>query len=111
VAKVKFVDGLGGVLPEMAARVSFLARALDPSEMKAPPRKIIPKSAVVDRAGGKVAFVLDGDHVRMVTLSLGPEFAGGFELQGGPAAGTHVVKDPPATLADGQSIKEGGGGA
>jgi HlyD family secretion protein len=111
VVKVKFVDGLGGVLPEMAARVSFLARALDPSEMKAPPKKIIPKSAVTDRAGGKVAFVLDGDHVRMVTLSLGPEFAGGFELQGGPAAGTHVVKDPPATLADGQSIKEGGGGA
>jgi HlyD family secretion protein len=109
VAKVRFVDGLGGVLPEMAARVSFLAHALDPSEMKAPPKKIIPSSAVVDRAGAKVAFILDGDHVRMVTLSLGPPFAGGFELKDGPAPGTHVVKDPPPTLADGQSVKEGGG--
>jgi len=109
VAKVKFVDGLQGVLPEMAARVSFLAHALDPSEMKAPPKKIIPASAVAERAGGKVAFVLDGDHVRMVSLTLGPPFAGGFELMDGPAAGTHVVKDPPATLADGQSVKEGGG--
>jgi RND family efflux transporter MFP subunit len=108
VAKVKLVDGLDGVLPEMAARVSFLSRALDPSEMQAPPKKVIPASAVTDRAGGKVAFVVDGDHVRMVTLTLGPPFAGGFELKDGPAAGTHVVKDPPATLADGQLVKEGG---
>jgi HlyD family secretion protein len=109
VVKVRFVDGLEGVLPEMAARVSFLARALDPSEMKAPPKKIIPSNAVVDRAGSKVAFVLDGDHVRMVPLTLGPPFAGGFELKDGPAPGTHVVKDPPVTLADGQSVKESGG--
>jgi len=109
VAKVKFVDGLAGVLPEMVARVSFLAHALDPSEMKAPPKKIIPASAVVERAGAKVAFVVDGERVRMITLSLGPPFAGGFELKDGPAAGTHVVKDPPATLADGQSVKESGG--
>ncbi len=109
VAKVRFVDGLVGVLPEMAARVSFLARALDPSEMKAPPKKIIPASAVAERSGRKVAFVLDGDHVRMIALSLGPPFAGGFELNDGPAPGTHVVKDPPATLADGQAVKEGGG--
>jgi RND family efflux transporter MFP subunit len=110
VAKVKFVDGLDAVLPEMAARVSFLAHALDPSEMKAPPKKIVPASAVAERAGNKVVFVLDGDRVRMVGVSLGPAFAGGFELSGGPAAGTHVVKDPPATLADGQSVKEAGGG-
>jgi RND family efflux transporter MFP subunit len=109
VAKVRFVDGLAGVLPEMAARVSFLARALDPSEMKAPPKKIIPASAVAERAGGKVAFVLDGDKVRMVALKLGAPFAGGFEVMDGPAPGTHVVKDPPATLSDGQSVKEGGG--
>jgi RND family efflux transporter MFP subunit len=109
VVKVRFVDGLDGVLPEMAARVSFLARQLDPSEMKAPPKKIIPSNAVVDRAGAKVAFVLDGDRVRMVALTLGPPFAGGFELKEGPAPGTHVVKDPPATLADGQSVKESGG--
>jgi hypothetical protein len=56
-----------------------------------------------------VAFVLDGDRVRMVALTLGPPFAGGFELKEGPAPGTHVVKDPPATLADGQSVKESGG--
>jgi HlyD family secretion protein len=109
VAKVRFVDGLDGVLPEMAARVSFLARQLDPSEMKAPPKKIIPTNAVADRAGGKVAFVLDGDRVRMISVTLGPPFAGGFELKDGPAPGTHVVKDPPATLADGQSVKESGG--
>ncbi len=110
VVKVRFVDGLDGVLPEMAARVSFLARALDPAEMKAPPKKIIPASAVTERGGAKVAFLVDGDRARQVSLTLGPAFAGGFEVVSGPAAGTHVVKDPPPTLADGQPVKEGGGG-
>jgi HlyD family secretion protein len=109
VAKVRFVDGIDGVLPEMAARVSFLAKALDPTEMNAPPKKILPQGVAVDRAGAKVVFVMDGDKVRMRSVTLGPPFAGGFELVDGPAPGTKVVKDPPATLADGQSVKEKGG--
>jgi multidrug efflux pump subunit AcrA (membrane-fusion protein) len=109
VAKVRFVDGIDGILPEMAARVSFLAKALDPSEMKAPPKKIIPQGVAIDRAGSKVVFTMDGEKVRMVNVTLGPPFAGGFELVDGPAPGTKVVKDPPATLADGQSVKEKGG--
>ena len=109
VVKVRFVDGMDGVLPEMAARVSFLTKALDPSQMKAPPKKIIPGSAIATRGGAKVAFVVDGDHVRMVPVTVGPAFAGGFELTDGPTPGSHVVKDPPATLADGQIVKETGG--
>ena len=92
----------------MAARVSFLAKALDVAELKQPPKKIIPASAVIERAGAKVAFVLDNGKARMVTLTLGPPFAGGFEIIDGPAPGTKVIKDPPASLADGQPVKEKG---
>jgi HlyD family secretion protein len=109
VVKVRFVDGMDGVLPEMAARVSFLTKALDPSQMKAPPKKIVPASAIATRGGAKVVFVVDGDHVRMVPVTVGPAFAGGFELTDGPSPGAHVVKDPPANLADGQIVKESGG--
>jgi len=109
VVKVRFVDGNDGALPEMAARVSFLSKALDPSQMKAPPKKIIPASAIATRSGMKVAFVLDGERVRMVPVTVGAPFAGGFELEEGPVPGSHVVKDPPPTLADGQSVKEAGG--
>jgi HlyD family secretion protein len=51
-------------------------------------------------------FVLDGDSVRMKTVTLGPAFGDGFELVSGPAPGTKVIKAPPPTLADGQKVRE-----
>jgi len=105
-AKVKFLDATSAPLPEMAARVSFLAKALDVAQLKEPPKKVIPASAVVDRSGAKVAFVYDDGKAKMVTLTLGAPFGGGFELIDGPAPGTKLIKSPPPTLADGQPVKE-----
>ncbi|HEY8040843.1 MAG TPA: efflux RND transporter periplasmic adaptor subunit [Polyangiaceae bacterium] len=104
--KVRFLDRDDTVLPEMAARVSFLQEALDPSKLKEPPKKIVPASAVAERAGSKVVFVLDGGKVHMVPVTLGPPFGGGFELVDGPTPGTKVVSEPPATLEDGKAYKE-----
>jgi RND family efflux transporter MFP subunit len=104
--KVRFLDRDDTVLPEMAARVSLLQAALDVAKLKEPPKKVVPASAVVDRAGAKMVFTVDGDRVRMVPVTLGPPFAGGFELVSGPEPGTKVVSEPPPTLGDGQSIKE-----
>ena len=56
--KVRFLDRDDTVLPEMAARVSFLEAPLDEAKLKEPPKKIVPGGAVVDRAAGaKVVFV------------------------------------------------------
>jgi HlyD family secretion protein len=104
--KVKFLDPLENVLPDMSARVSFLAKALDASVMQEKPKTIVPGEAVVERGGNKVVFVVDGDKVRMQPVALGEPFGGGFELKQGPAPGTKVVKSPPETLADGHSIRE-----
>jgi HlyD family secretion protein len=104
--KVKFIDSTEGVLPEMSARVSFLTEALEAEKMKEAPKTVVPASAVTDRAGAKVVFALDGEEVRMRTIKLGPAFGGGFELIDGPAVGTRLVKNPAATLSDGQRIKE-----
>ncbi|HVU02682.1 MAG TPA: efflux RND transporter periplasmic adaptor subunit [Polyangiaceae bacterium] len=108
--KVTFVDSTEGVLPEMAARVSFLQKALDADAMKEAPKLVVPAGAVVDRGGAKLVYVVESDHVKAVPVTLGPPFGGGFELVSGPSAGTHVVKDPPPTLGDGQKIKERGQG-
>jgi RND family efflux transporter MFP subunit len=107
--KVKIVDAADRLLPEMAARVSFLQKALDVGELKEPPKKVIPSGAVVERSGAKVAFVVENGKVRMVPLVLGGPFGDGFEVKDGPSPGTRLVKDPPATLADGQAVKEKGG--
>jgi hypothetical protein len=55
-------------------------------------------------------FRIDDGKVRLVPVTLGPPFGSGFELLGGPAAGTRVVKAPPPELRDGQAIKEKAGG-
>lgn len=104
--KVRFIDPTDGVLPEMAARVSFLSQPLDAAAMKEPPKLVVPASGLVERSGAKVVYVIDGDTVKMVPVTLGMPFGAGFELVNGPAAGTRIVKDPPAALGDGQHIKE-----
>src|SRR5207247_2369983 len=89
--KVKFVGEAKSVLPEMSARVSFLAEALSEEAMKEPPKRVVPESAVVDRAGAKVVFVINEGQARMVPIKLGGPAPGGLELLDGPAPGTRLV--------------------
>jgi len=104
--KVAFVDENEGVLPDMAARVSFLTGELDKEAMKAPPKTIVPGSAVVDLNGAKVVYRLEGGTVRITPVTLGPAFGTGFEVQSGLTSGTKIVNKPPQGLADGQKVKE-----
>jgi multidrug efflux pump subunit AcrA (membrane-fusion protein) len=104
--KVRFLDRDSSVLPEMAARVSFLESALDESKMKEPPKTIVPGAAIVERAGAKVVFTDDSGHARMIPVTLGAPFADGFELASGPPSGTKLISNPPPAMLDGQAIKE-----
>jgi RND family efflux transporter MFP subunit len=104
--KVRFLDRDDTVLPEMAARVSFLEAPLDANKLNEPPKKIVPGSGVVDRAGSRVVFVLESGKVRMAPVTLGARFGDGYELLEGPSPGTKIVSEPPPTLGDGQAIKE-----
>jgi RND family efflux transporter MFP subunit len=109
--KIRFVDppstaGKQPVLPEMAARVSFLTKDLDPASLDVPPKLVVPGSAIVQRNGRDVVFVYDEGDLRMTAVKVGPPFAGGRELETKLPAGTRVVLDPPSDLADGQRVKE-----
>jgi HlyD family secretion protein len=106
IVRVSFVDDKEGVLPDMAARVSFLDAPLDPEALKHPPKIIVPSSAVTERDGRKVVFVVEDEAVRMVPVKLGAPFGAGFELIEGPQPGTRLVASPPATMGDGQRVKE-----
>ena len=106
VVKVKFVDETTGVLPDMSARVSFLSGELDAAAVKEPPKLIIPGSAIAERGGGKVVFVLEDGRVRMIPIEIGKPFGDGFELLRGPKPGTRVVAKPGPDLVDGQQVKE-----
>ena len=106
--KVKFTDGMDGVLPDMSARVSFLTQAISDEAMKQVPKKVIPAAAVVDRNGRKIAFVVDANVVHETSVTVGSALGGSLELLEGPASGARVVTDPPPELSDGQKIKEKG---
>lgn len=107
--RVSFVDKVPRALPDMSARVSFLSAELDAAAMKEPPKKVVPKSAVLERDGAKVIFAVDDERVRMIPVKLGAAMGDGYVLLGGPDAGTKVVANPPGDLSDGQKIKEKGG--
>jgi hypothetical protein len=104
--KVKFVDETDGVLPDMAARVSFLAKPVELTQLQEKPKLIVPAIAIVERGGDHIVFVLDADTVHMRSVSLGAQFGDGFEMTAGPEAGTKLIKSPPDTMFDGQKVKE-----
>lgn len=106
--KVKFVDTMENVLPDMSARTSFLAQELSAEAMKEAPKRVVPAAAVVERAGGKVVFVIESGKVKMAPVKVGEAIGSSYELLDGPAPGTRLVSAPAADLADGQRIKEKG---
>lgn len=104
--RVTFVDRPEVALPDMAARVSFLANALDPKALAAPPMLVVPASAVVKRGDGDVIFIYDEGDVRMTSVQVGPVSGDTRELRSQIPPGTRVVLAPPARLGDGQKVKE-----
>jgi RND family efflux transporter MFP subunit len=107
VVRVAFVDAAEGVLPDMAARVSFLEGELDAEAVKEPPKVVVPSSALVARGGDKFVFVLDENGTaRQERVTLGAAMGPGFELVDGPPEGTKVIANPPAAIADGYPVKE-----
>jgi RND family efflux transporter MFP subunit len=106
--KVKFIDNMEGVLPDMSARTSFLSEEVTADAIREKPKKVVPSDALVERSGSKVVFVVNEGVVKMAQVKLGPAFANGFELVEGPPPGTRLVVHPPAQLSDGQKIKEKG---
>jgi RND family efflux transporter MFP subunit len=106
--KVKFVDDMEGVIPDMSARTSFLSSEVTADAIREKPKKVVPSDALAERNGNKVVFVVNEGVVKMAPVKLGPAFANGFEIVEGPPPGTRVVARPAAQLSDGQRIKEKG---
>lgn len=105
--KVAFVDDPRDVLPDMGAKVTFLARELSESAQKAAPTPAIQPDAVVDRGETKMVFAVQADQtVKAVPVVTGAPLGNLISLRQGPPAGTKIVRSPPASLKDGMRIKE-----
>jgi len=104
--KVGFRDPPTGVLPDMAARVRFLAEDIDPALRAEGSKILVPQAAVVDRDGGKAVYVVEDGKVRVKQIKASGPSDGFYVIEEGPPVGTRVVKSPPGDLADGESVKE-----
>jgi RND family efflux transporter MFP subunit len=106
--KIEFIDPATDVLPDMAARVSFLERPLNEGDLTAAPRLVTHKDAIAQRAGRQVVFAVRDERAAEVPVEIAPgELSGGLlELRKGPPAGTRVVRHPSAGLRNGSLIKE-----
>jgi multidrug efflux pump subunit AcrA (membrane-fusion protein) len=109
--KVGFEEPAPGVLPDMAAKVSFLAKKLDEAAAKVAPKLVAPADAVVDRNGQKVLLTVADNRVHEVPVTTGAVIGQGVtamvELSAnGPPTGTRVVRAPGPQLHEGTSIKE-----
>jgi RND family efflux transporter MFP subunit len=96
------------ILPDMGVRVSFLQGGPgEPGTAAAgslPAGTVwVPASAVVQRDGRPVVFVVKGDRAREASVTPG-ESAGDLRAVQGIASGTAVVQSPPAHLNDGSRI-------
>lgn len=106
VVKVRFDDDIEGVLPEMSARVSFLAKKIDDAALKEGPKKVVSGDAIVERDGRKLVFTVDSGKLHAYPVKVGGPVGGALELLDGPPPGTKVVAKPTAETFDGQRIKE-----
>ncbi len=100
--KVDFLVRDERVLPEMSARVAFLAREPTPEERIA--LTAVPAAAVIARDGRELLFLVEEDRAREVAVRTGKRFGDWIELLEGPLLGTRVVLSPAKRLTDGARV-------
>ena len=93
------------VVPDMGARVSFLEEKANTGA--APPRGVlVPATAIVQRDGHSVVFVLDGEQVHQRTVTPAAQTYGDLRLlPAAVSAGESVVISPPPALKDGSDVQ------
>jgi RND family efflux transporter MFP subunit len=91
------------ILPDMGVRVSFLEDVKASASGGVPHGVFVPHTAVVERDGHQVLFVIDQGHARQRPIQSGA-ISGDLQLVEGVADGAQVVRDPTEELHDGSAV-------
>ena len=93
------------IVPDMGVRVSFL-ETRPVTTARAPQGVLVPATAIVQRSGHSVVFVLDGQQVRRRAVQPAAQSYGDLRLlPAGVKSGDSVVVAPPAELSDGSDVQ------
>ena len=102
--KIRFLERDNRVIPEMGAKVHFLAQGT-PDSISSKPRLAVDADAITVRDGKKIAFLLRGDAVAAAPVELGDAFGRMIEVSKGLSPGDRVVLKPPQELQSGTKVK------
>lgn len=105
VVRVEFDQRTEGVLPDMAATVSFLEHKVTERSLAEEARLRVPTSAVVERDGRMVVFVLEDGRVFEEPVRVERRVDSEMSLVSGPKPGTRIALDPGEELQDGQRVR------
>jgi hypothetical protein len=89
----------------MSAKVTFLTKSAEPASK---PELVVPRGAIVARGDTSQVWKLDGNEVKLVTVSLGAARGGEQVVVSGLTTGDRVVVGPPADLVEGATVQAGG---
>ncbi|MGZ5138983.1 MAG: efflux RND transporter periplasmic adaptor subunit [Burkholderiales bacterium] len=99
--KIRFIDTDARVLPEMSAKVALLSRTVSKEENT--PRTAIPASAVTERNGRKVVFIVRDGKANETAVQLGAT-TGDLVQVSGVQPGDRVVLKPSDQIRDARPI-------
>lgn len=91
------------IIPQMGVRVSFLEKK--DANRKPLPGVLVPKSAIVQRDGKDVVFVVKDGRAERTAVTAGADFSDLKQVTQGLSAGAEVVTTPPADLKDGEKVQ------
>lgn len=100
--KVRLLDRDPRILPEMGARVEFLAE--ESAAPDAPPRVFAPADAVRNAGTSTIVWVVRDGVAGQVVVDAGPVSGGRREIRSGLSGGETLVLNPPSNLADGARV-------
>ena len=104
--KIRFRQYDEKVLPEMSAKVAFLAKGVQVSASDSNPLLTVPASAVARRDGRQTVFQVRDDRAVAVTVTTGQEFAGLLEIKSGLQEGDRVIVKVDGQIKAGVKVSQ-----
>ncbi|MGZ5240172.1 MAG: efflux RND transporter periplasmic adaptor subunit [Caldimonas sp.] len=93
------------IVPDMGVRVAFLAAKAPAATQAGPKGVLVPPTAIAQRDGKNVVFVVDGGKAVQRTVAPAAQDVGALKLlPEAVTAGERVVVSPPLALHDGASV-------
>ncbi len=103
--KVGFKDYDKRVLPEMSAKVLFLREALKESKLQTEQYLVVPATAVANREGKEVVFIVREEVVTKIPVTTGRTLGSFIEIKKGLSAGDKIIENISNEIHDGVKVK------